>query len=113
VIWNHTHLTGDDSQICLLGVCLLITKVPFWPSFTVSTPDCSAHQQGMPRNMQGFKGLSAEYGISMMCVAAAAVLHVASIAQQSLGQHIFFHLCCLLQSRIVLTSYTTSEPSTS
>lgn len=33
-------LTGDDSHICLLGVCLLITKVPRPPNFTVNTPCC-------------------------------------------------------------------------
>ena len=33
-------LTGDDNHICLLGVCLLITKVPKPPNFTVNTPCC-------------------------------------------------------------------------
>lgn len=36
-----SHLTGDDNQICLLGVCLLITYVPCLPSLTVRTPCCS------------------------------------------------------------------------
>ena len=35
------YLTGEDSQICLLGVCLLITYVPrSSPSRTVITPLC-------------------------------------------------------------------------
>jgi hypothetical protein len=34
------HLTGDESQIWRLGVCLLITNVPFSPSLMVSTPIC-------------------------------------------------------------------------
>jgi hypothetical protein len=29
---GYPHLRGDDHQICLLGVCLLITHVPRAPS---------------------------------------------------------------------------------
>lgn len=36
------HLTGDESHIWRLGVCLLITNVPLsHPRFTVSTPCCN------------------------------------------------------------------------
>ena len=34
-----THLTGLESQICLLGGCLLMTYVPLSPSLRVNTPD--------------------------------------------------------------------------
>lgn len=37
----HIYLLGDDSQICLLGGCLLSTYVPLDPSFNVNTPCCS------------------------------------------------------------------------
>ena len=35
---GHTHLTGEESQICLFGGCLLITYVPCWPRSRVMTP---------------------------------------------------------------------------
>jgi hypothetical protein len=34
----NTNLTGEESQICLLGGCLLITYVPWWPRSRVMTP---------------------------------------------------------------------------
>ena len=46
---TFSYLTGDESQICRLGVCLLITKVPFVPSFTVSTPCCGLRGQACRR----------------------------------------------------------------
>lgn len=37
--WNRLGPEmGDDHQICLFGVCLLMTKVPLSPSFRLSTP---------------------------------------------------------------------------
>ena len=39
-----THLTGEDSQICMFGGCLLITYVPFSPSFRVRTPLCAPEE---------------------------------------------------------------------
>lgn len=39
------YLTGEDIQICLLGLCLLMTYVPWDPSLTVSTPCCSTREQ--------------------------------------------------------------------
>ena len=38
--WEGTHLTGEDSQICLFGGCLLITYLPCVPRSSVSTPLC-------------------------------------------------------------------------
>ena len=36
--WEGAHLTGEDSQICLFGGCLLITYLPCVPRSSVSTP---------------------------------------------------------------------------
>lgn len=40
VACSITHLTGEDIQSCLLGVCLLMTNVPYLPNLTVKTPCC-------------------------------------------------------------------------
>ena len=37
---SWTDLTGDESQICLFGGCLLMTYVPFEPRLRVNTPLC-------------------------------------------------------------------------
>lgn len=38
---SWANLTGDESQICLFGGCLLITYVPFEPRLSVNTPLCN------------------------------------------------------------------------
>ena len=56
---NHSYLTGDENQICLFGVCLFMTYVPFSPNFNVKIPSylvlwmtgwklhCNEHQQNL------------------------------------------------------------------
>lgn len=51
------HLTGDESQICRLGVCLLITNVPLSrPRLTVRTPCCTHNAAGTPERRRQCAG---------------------------------------------------------
>ena len=52
---ENTHVVGEESQICLFGVCLLMTYVPLSPRRSVSTPFCFAPASKKKRPQQWLK----------------------------------------------------------